>query len=550
MYVTPAAAPAPVPARTVQLFSGKAVILLTLLFGFPTGLLLLAHNWRRLGQRARMVGCIVAALLGMIALIAVAAEFVGTTGLWLLALLQFVMFFIIVKLAEDVDKTASRDELLLIDRNAWRGVGVGVALALVVLLTRTLLLAMQARESRIVAFGERDGRVSWVTALGGARSANPLAVTAAGGRTFAYTLGDERSGGGSPKELIALDGATGRQLWRFSPDRRAFDNISSYEVVFLERKLFADADTVYVQVVEDFQYLDLLALDARSGTLLWTASLGDLDSGIPQYRRVVRQGDELIILHPLSNWDRTTRVTTKTIALEALDRHTGAVSWRVELPDFDPQWGVTDPFGDDGVIVVDLGKDRLAGFAPGTGARLWTRDIALQPLALIGANLYGRIALSSGTAEQELVALDPATGEQRWSYRYVDRDQNFPAFDRDGAYLMMHDRDADENCIDQFVALGATDGRERWRITASVVDLYPPVRGDSLLVANIRPSGCAIGNQRFYAMVAYAPDAGSEQWRLPGEYHGYLTLEGGRIFVEDSGPRWRNWLARLNPAWR
>lgn len=550
MSVTPVVAPAPATPRPAQLFSGKAIILLTLCFGFPTGLLLLTHNWRRLGQRGRMLGCLAAAGIGATVALVVSAQFPVKIGFWFLALLQLVMFFVVVKLAEDVDRTASCNEFQLIDRNAWLGVGLGVTVALAVLRARTLLLVIVADESRIVAFDERDGRVAWVAALGGARDADPLATTAAAGRTFVWVVGNKRTKDGYHKELIALDGATGRQLWRFVPDQRAYDNLSQYTVLLPERKLFADADTVYVQVVEDFEFLTLLAIDANSGTLRWSAPLGELDRGFERYQRVVRQGDDLIFVRKVSRWDAATRTNTPITTLEAIDRHTGAQTWHADLPDADPRWGADEAFGDDGVLVVDLGKDRLAGFARGTGARLWTRDIALQPLALIGANLYGRIIPSAGTGEQELIALDPATGDQRWSYRYLDGDLTRPAFDRDGAYLIVQGRDADKNCVDQFVALGATDGRERWRIPASVVDLYPPVRGDALLVANVRSPGCATSDQRSYAMVAYAPDDGTERWRLTGEYHGYLTPDGGRIFVEDGGPRWRNWLARRNPAWR
>ena len=544
-------APPDLKARALALFSGKAIVWLSAFFGFPTGLLLLAHNWRLLGDRPRMARHLACALLSLVPLAIVAARLMGTVGLVLLLPANFLVLFVIIKRVQEMDRAAAAwREASVEDRNAWLGVGVGIGVVLALLLATTALLALVASESRVVAFDERDGRARWVATLGGTREADPLAATVANGRMFVWTVGREDERREYRKELIALDAATGRELWRFSPDRREYDFLSPYQTLFFERKLFADADTVYVQVVDGISALSLLAIDARSGTLRWSAPLGKPSGFSDQYLRIVQQGNELIFVSSTPTATRTGSATVATTALRAIDRRTSAATWRVELPLADARTEVGGPFADDGAIVVDLGREGLAAFALGTRTRLWTRSAAFRPLAVIGANLYGLASPPPGQNEAELIALDPSTGAQRWAARYTDRSDEDPIFDHDGAYMLQRTSDTQDNCVEEFVALRATDGGERWRVPSSVVSIHPPVRGEEVIVANVRALPCISGGTQPYSTVAYAPADGAERWRLTGEYYGDLTVGAGHVFALDTAPRWRNWLARLNPAWR
>lgn len=290
-----------------------------------------------------------------------------------------------------------------------------------------------SRLSQIAAANAGRLQVAWARQLPGSSilEATPLVVDG-----VMYTSGP-------PGVVVALDAASGRQIWRYQRTQkvRSPNEINPYSrgVAILGNRLFVGT-------------LDaaLLALDARSGALLWEVQMADPLQGfsitsppLPVKNMIVAgiAGGEFGIRG----------------FIDAYDPETGKRLWRFST--------IPGP--------GEFGHETWAGesWKLGCGAT-WlpgSYDADLDTLYWAAGNpcpLYnGAARAGDDLFTSSVIALDPATGQRRWHYQFSphdthdwDSNQDMVLVDRafHGAArkLLMH---ADRN--GHFYVLDRTNGR-------------------------------------------------------------------------------------------
>lgn len=135
----------------------------------------------------------------------------------------------------------------------------------------TAVVASDGKEGWISALGAADGRERWRAVLGAGEVLNILdRVWAQGGRVIVPSMSGR---------VIALDGATGRELWRYTPDAPRLGAIT------------VDGERIYTAL----QNGQVVVLDAATGRP--TARFTDLELNLSAFsyaQRPVRVGGRLI----------------------------------------------------------------------------------------------------------------------------------------------------------------------------------------------------------------------------------------------------------------
>ena len=142
------------------------------------------------------------------------------------------------------------------------------------------------------------------------------------------------------------------------------------------------------------------------------------------------------------------------------------------------------------------------------------------------------------------MAYDVTTGAPGWTFEPPRRHGLWGLeADAQTVYVLREERDAHQVWL---VALDPADGQVRWQKV---------IRNNSYYNYRSRP---AVGLESVFVfstldhqetLVAFAAADGTEQWRFPlqSSYGDYSPVyDGGRVFVRDRAPRWRNWLTALN----
>jgi outer membrane protein assembly factor BamB len=259
-------------------------------------------------------------------------------------------------------------------------------------------------DRRIEAFDLKNGAKLWSyrRPVGG-----PLALVVRGGRLF--FVGDT---------AVALDAATGRELWRYVPD--SYSGFTHSD---------ADLDAFYFGSTQHRVY----AVRASDGSLLWSRDLG------PDwpYKGVVRgmtvSGDTV---YAVVEHDTGVNGYIGTGDVFALDRRTGAVHWV---------------------------------FRNGDGTRLNIIQYA--------GRVAGNLLLLSANWDNQYIALDRATGREVWRAAgeptYAGLGEG-PEVEGAVAYIASYDQHA--------MAVDLATGRTRWRTNIGDGGRYVAVCGTRLLV--------------------------------------------------------------------
>jgi outer membrane protein assembly factor BamB len=259
-------------------------------------------------------------------------------------------------------------------------------------------------DRRIQAFDLATGAVLWtyVRPPGG-----PSALVAQGGRVMF-----------AGESAVAVDAATGRELWRRELDSHAG---------FAESD--GDAEAFFTGTEQRYVY----AFRAADGALLWRRQLGaDWPHG-GVVRGVTVSGDTLYVVvehHTGING----HIGTGDVF--AMDRHSGAVHWVYRN-------------GDGTRLGIFQSAGRIAG-----------------PLLLLSANW-----------ENQFIAVNRMSGTEAWRFAAgvaTAGPQEAPEHRGSTAYVTSHDQHA--------VALDLTTGRELWRTRLDGGGDWLAVCGDRLLV--------------------------------------------------------------------
>jgi alcohol dehydrogenase (cytochrome c) len=205
----------------------------------------------------------------------------------------------------------------------------------------------------------------------------------------------------APNELVALDAATGRIFWTFpyenAPEARTCCGRVNRGVAILD-------DTLFMGTID----AHLLAIDAKSGQLLWDAKVADAAQRYSITMAPVVVKDKVLI--GTAGGDMGIRAV-----IAAYDAKTGKEAWRVHTipgpgePGNDSWSG--DSWKEGGAAVWNAGaydpETNLVFFGTGNPAPDWDGRERL------GDNLYSNCVL----------ALDADTGKLAWYYQFTPHDE-------------------------------------------------------------------------------------------------------------------------------
>jgi DNA-binding beta-propeller fold protein YncE len=221
-------------------------------------------------------------------------------------------------------------------------------------------------------------------------------------------------------------------------------------------------------------------------------------------------------------------------AIAIVDAHTGAVLKRIELaPGSRPHHVHTSRggrfvafglYGTDMVAVVDARTDELVG--------IWDSNPATTN-GRVHAGVFspnGRVLYLASDASNEIVALDPRTGEIHW--RVGVGGAHELAVTRDGKTAYVSRRTANRVCVlDLETHIACVD-----RLTLGLPDTLRLARGDRMLTVTLRtmPAEMAVIDTRTfeYELVRLGPPLDSttlaaHQWTSPNGRNTFAAYEGG-----------------------
>jgi outer membrane protein assembly factor BamB len=197
---------------------------------------------------------------------------------------------------------------------------------------------------------------------------------------------------------MAFDAATGRELWRFTPDANAS----------LGRSTAADG-AFYFGTASHRLY----ALHATDGTPIWSIDLG-LEWTYPAVVRGVTVADDTAYA-AVDQW-RSAKGETSAGWLIALDRKTGAVRWRCRHGEDTGVWGASAPPVVAGNLILanDYLGNTLFAVDRLTGKEIWTFAGDRNRLGFPDPPAVhdGKVYAASG--DTFTYALDLTTGRQLW----------------------------------------------------------------------------------------------------------------------------------------
>jgi outer membrane protein assembly factor BamB len=254
---------------------------------------------------------------------------------------------------------------------------------------------------QVIAFDLGTGKTLWRAALGetyrghdGSRD-GPIATPAVGGGRV-FMLGPRGL-------LVALDAASGRELWRRDLATGAQVKAPSYG--FGGSPVLA-GDRVVLQV-GGAEKSGLVAFEAASGTPAWTALLSDSRGDSAGYTMAA----------PATLGGERQLVVTAHDRVFAVRAEDGALAWSHTLPEAEEPIRAPLVLPGDRLLVSRESGSTLLTLAREAGA--WKAAVAWQTPRLKGGlspTVHDNGALY-GISGQYLICLDLATGAERWRWK-------------------------------------------------------------------------------------------------------------------------------------
>jgi alcohol dehydrogenase (cytochrome c) len=216
---------------------------------------------------------------------------------------------------------------------------------------------------------------------------------------------------GAPGEVFALDARTGRQIWKYQRPQKL---VNPYESNRVNRGVAILGNRIY------FGTLDaaLVALDARSGALVWETQVADTMEGYSITSAPLAIKDKII-----------TGVAGGEYGIrgfvDAYDANTGKRVWRTYTIPAPGEFG-SDTWEGDSWKHGSAGTWLTGTYDPELNTLYW-------PIGNPGPDGNGDVRKGDNLFSCSVLALDPETGRRKWHYQFTPNDT--------------HDWDATEDVI-------------------------------------------------------------------------------------------------------
>jgi alcohol dehydrogenase (cytochrome c) len=208
---------------------------------------------------------------------------------------------------------------------------------------------------------------------------------------------------GTALEAVALDAVTGRQYWKLA---RPLDPTAYYNAYEVNKGMAIARDTLFWATVD----CHLLAIDVRSGRVIWDKVLADYKKGY-QYNVAPLIVRDMVILGPATN------EAGANCWVAAYDIKTGKELWRfdtaptsADMPEA-KTW-VGDSWKHGGSPIWNAGsydpETNLTFWGTGNPNPGWNGDVRTP-----ADNLYSNC----------VIALDADTGKLKWHYQFTPGDE-------------------------------------------------------------------------------------------------------------------------------
>jgi alcohol dehydrogenase (cytochrome c) len=216
---------------------------------------------------------------------------------------------------------------------------------------------------------------------------------------------------GPPGEVFALDARTGRQIWKYQRPQKV---VNPYESNRVNRGVALLGNLIY------FGTLDaaLVALDARSGALVWETQVADTMEGYSITSAPLAIKDKIIT--GVAGGEYGIRGF-----LDAYNAHTGKRLWRTYTIPAPGEFG-NDTWEGDSWKHGSAGTWLTGTYDPELNTLYW-------PIGNPGPDTNGDVRKGDNLFSCSVLALDPETGRRKWHYQFTPNDT--------------HDWDATEDVI-------------------------------------------------------------------------------------------------------
>jgi PQQ-dependent dehydrogenase (methanol/ethanol family) len=206
---------------------------------------------------------------------------------------------------------------------------------------------------------------------------------------------------GPLNNAAALDAKTGRPIWRYT---RRLPDVHSQCTVMTNRGFAILGDRLYMGTLD----AHLIALDAKTGSLIWDAVVADYRQGFSITHAPLAIDGKIIV-------GITSGECALTGFVDAYDAATGTRLWRTHAvaQKGDPARATWSP---DSAADVGGGPTWMTGtYDAGTDTLFWTTG---NP----GADYDGTPRAGDNLYTCSVLALDPATGRIKWHFQFTPHD--------------------------------------------------------------------------------------------------------------------------------
>ncbi|MEM5383880.1 PQQ-dependent dehydrogenase, methanol/ethanol family [Paraburkholderia phymatum] len=254
--------------------------------------------------------------------------------------------------------------------------------------------------------------------------------------------------------VYAVDAVTGKEFWHY---KHKMGSVTTFCCGPNNRGVAISGDRLYMGTLDS----KLVALDAKTGNVLWQSQIADPDQGYSETMAPVVVDGKVLI--GTNGGEYGIRGFVK-----AFDANSGQLLWTFyTIPDKGQEgvWATKDATGRDEHRDIDAEKKQLADkggdFYKTLGGGVWMApavDRKTHTVYFVVGNpspdLYGAIRPGDNLYTDSLVAIDLETGKYKWHFQYVPHD----VWDLDAASaaILVDVRDTNGKMIPGVIHAGKT----------------------------------------------------------------------------------------------